>query len=193
MIVVSAQHVHLSQQDVEELFGEGHQLSPKLPLAQPGQFACEEQVRLIGPRGSIDRVRVLGPARTESQVEISRTEGYRLGINAPVRMSGDLDGTPGLTLEGPAGQVELRNGVIYAQRHLHMTPTDARKLGLQNGDVVRVRVEGEREVVFGDVAVRVSPTYKLEFHLDTDEANAADLDTGDVAYLASIQKRGHRG
>jgi acetate kinase len=192
-IGVSAHHVHLSQQDVEELFGEGHQLTPKLPLAQPGQFACEEQVRLIGPRGSIDRVRVLGPARNESQVEISRTEGYRLGINAPVRMSGDLDGTPGLTLEGPAGQTGLRNGVIYAQRHLHMTPTDARKLGLQNGDVVRVRVEGEREVVFGDVAVRVSPTYKLEFHLDTDEANAADLDTGDVAYLASIQKRGNRG
>jgi acetate kinase len=192
-IGVSAHHVHLSQHDVEELFGEGHQLTPKLPLAQPGQFACEEQVRLIGPRGSIDRVRVLGPARNESQVEISRTEGYRLGINAPVRMSGDLDGTPGLSLEGPAGRAELRNGVIYAQRHLHMTPTDARKLGLQNGDVVRVRVEGEREVVFGDVAVRVSPTYKLEFHLDTDEANAADLDTGDLAYLASIQKRGNRG
>mgnify|MGYP001037786380 FL=1 len=192
-IGVSAHHVHLSQEDVEKLFGTGHHLTPKLPLAQPGQFACDEQVRLIGPRGSIDRVRVLGPARSESQVEISRTEGYRLGINAPVRMSGDLDGTPGLTLEGPAGQAEIRNGVIYAQRHLHMTPTDARKLGLQNGDVVRVRVEGEREMVFGDVAVRVSPTYKLEFHLDTDEANAAELNTGDVAYLASIQKRGHRG
>jgi acetate kinase len=192
-IGVSAHHIHLSQQDVEELFGVGHELTPKLPLAQPGQFACDEQVRLIGPRGSIDRVRVLGPARSESQVEISRTEGYRLGINAPVRMSGDLDGTPGLTLEGPAGQVEMKEGVIYAQRHLHMTPTDARKLGLQSGDVVRVRVEGEREVVFGDVAVRVSPKFKLEFHLDTDEANAADLNTGDVAYLASIQKRGHRG
>jgi acetate kinase len=192
-IGVSAHHVHLSQQDVEKLFGQGHTLTPKLPLAQPGQFACEEQVRLIGPRGSIDRVRVLGPARNESQVEISRTEGYRLGINAPVRMSGDLDGTPGLTLEGPAGQAELRNGVIYAQRHLHMTPTDARKLGLQSGDVVRLRVEGEREVVFGDVAVRVSPKFKLEFHLDTDEANAADMNTGDVAYLDGIQKRGHRG
>jgi acetate kinase len=192
-IGVSAHHVHLSQRDVEKLFGEGHELTPKLPLAQPGQFACEEQVRLIGPRGSIDRVRVLGPARSESQVEISRTEGYRLGINAPVRMSGDLDGTPGLTLEGPTGQAELKKGVIYAQRHLHMTPTDARKLGLQDGDIVRVRVAGEREVVFGDVAVRVSPQYKLEFHLDTDEANAADLNTGDVAFLDSIQKRGHRG
>jgi acetate kinase len=192
-IGVSAHHVHLSQNDVEELFGPGHKLTARLPLAQPGQFACEEQVRLIGPRGSIDRVRVLGPARSQSQVEISRTEGYRLGINAPVRMSGDLDGTPGLILEGTAGQVELTNGVIYAQRHMHMTPTDARLLGLENGDVVRVRVEGERELIFGDVAVRVSPKFKLEFHLDTDEANAAELDSGDVAYLDGIQKRGNRG
>ena len=192
-IGVSAHHVHLSQGDVERLFGPGHELSALSPLSQPGQFACEEQVRLIGSRGSIDRVRVLGPARSQSQVEISRTEGYRLGINAPVRMSGDLDGTPGLILEGPAGQVELRNGVIYAQRHMHMTPTDARRLGLENGDVVRVRVEGARELIFGDVAVRISPKFKLEFHLDTDEANAAELNTGDLAYLDGIQKRGNRG
>ena len=192
-IGVSAHHVHLSPDHVEQLFGEGHELTPSAPLSQPGQFACEEQVRLIGPRGTIDRVRVLGPARRESQVEISRTEGFRLGIHAPVRMSGDLDGTPGLFLEGPAGQVELRNGVIYAQRHLHMTPTDARRLGLQSGDVVRMRVEGERELIFGDVAVRVSPKFQLEFHLDTDEANAAELNTGDIAHLDGIQKRGNRG
>jgi len=192
-IGVSAHHIHLSQQDVEALFGPGHELTPVAPLAQPGQFACQEQVKLIGPRGSIDRVRVLGPARKESQVEIARTEGYQLGINAPVRMSGDLDGTPGLTLEGPAGQVELKEGVIYARRHMHMTPTDARRLGLQNGDIVRIRVEGDRELIFGDVAVRVSPKYKLEFHLDTDEANAAQLNTGDVAHLDGIQQRGNRG
>jgi acetate kinase len=138
-------------------------------------------------------VRVLGPARKESQVEIARTEGFRLGINAPIRMSGDLDGTPGLILEGPEGQVELKEGVIYAHRHMHMTPTDARNLGLQNGDLVRIRVEGERELIFGDVAVRVSPKFKLEFHLDTDEANAAELNSGDVAYLDSIQRRGNRG
>jgi acetate kinase len=108
-------------------------------------------------------------------------------------MSGDLDGTPGLYLEGPAGQVELKNGVIYAQRHMHMRPTDARRLGLEDGDVVRVRAEGDRELIFGDVAVRVSPKFKLEFHLDTDEANAAQLNSGDVAHLDSIQKRGHRG
>jgi acetate kinase len=191
-IGVSAHHIHLSQDDVERLFGPGHELTPTSPLSQPGQFACREQVRLIGPRGSIDRVRVLGPARGQTQVEISRTEGYRLGINAPVRMSGDLDGTPGLLLEGPAGQIDVKHGVIYAQRHLHMTPTDARRLGLQNGDVVRVRAGDERELVFGDVAVRVSPKFKLEFHLDTDEANAAELNTGDVAFLESIQKRGNR-
>lgn len=189
-IGVSAHHVHLSQEDVERLFGAGRQLTPRTYLLQPGQFACEEQVRLVGPRGSIDRVRVLGPARSKSQIEISRTEGYRLGINAPIRMSGDLDGTPGLVLEGPAGQVEIKNCVICAQRHIHMTPADVRSFGLRNGDEVRVRVEGKRELIFGDVVVRVSPTFKLEFHLDTDEANAAELDTGDVAYLESIQKRG---
>lgn len=191
-IGVSAHHVHLCQADVERLFGAGHQLTPRSPLSQPSQFACEEQVRLIGPRGSVDRVRVLGPARSQSQVEIARTEGFRLGINAPVRMSGDLDGTPGIILEGSMGQIELPQGVIYAHRHMHMTPTDARRLGLENGDMVRVRVEGDRELIFGDVAVRISPKYKLEFHLDTDEANAAELNTGDVAYLDSIQKRGNR-
>lgn len=192
-IGVSAHHVHLSQRDVERLYGRGHQLTPQSPLSQPGQFACTETVRLVGPRGSIDRVRVLGPVRSETQVEISRTEGYRLGINAPVRMSGDLDGSPGLVLEGPAGRVELEQGVIYAQRHLHLTPTEARRLGLESGDVVRVRAGDERELVFGDVAVRISPKFKQELHLDTDEANAADLDSGDVAYLDSIQKRGNRG
>ncbi|MFZ5918107.1 MAG: acetate/propionate family kinase [Chloroflexota bacterium] len=188
-IGVSAHHVHLSQKDVERLFGVGHQLTPRSPLSQPGQFACEEVVRLIGPRGSMDRVRVLGPARSQTQVEISRTEGYRLGIHAPVRMSGDLDGTPGLIVEGSAGQIEIESGVIYAQRHVHMTPADARRLGLQNGDTVRLRAEGERELIFGDVAVRISPKFQLEFHLDTDEANAAQLNTGDVAYLDGIQER----
>lgn len=190
-IGISAHHVHLSQADVGRLFGKGYELSPRTPLSQPGQYAAQEAVKLIGPRGTIDRVRVLGPARSQTQVEISRTEGYLLGIHAPVRMSGDLDGTPGLTLEGPNGHIEVKKGVIYAMRHLHMTPTDARRLGLQDGDVVRVRAGGERELVFGDVAVRVSPKYQLEMHLDTDEANAADLNNGDLAYLESIQNRGN--
>jgi len=192
-IGVSAHHVHLSQADVERLFGAGHQLTPHSPLAQPGQFASKEQVKLTGPRGSIDRVRVLGPARNTTQVEISRTEGYRLGINAPIRMSGDLDGTPGLQIEGPEGQIEIKRGVIYAQRHIHMSPDDSKRFGLREGDVVSIRAGGEREVVFGDVVIRTSPQYELEFHLDTDEANAAQLDNGDEAFITTIQRRGNRG
>jgi len=191
-IGVSAHHVHLSQEDLEKLFGLGHELTPLAPLSQPGQFACEEQVSLIGPKGRIDRVRVLGPVRSQTQVEISRTEEFRLGINAPVRMSGDLDGSPGLILEGPKGQVRLDQGVICAQRHIHMTPEDALRFGLRDHDVVSVRVEGDRLVIFGDVVIRVSPKYALEMHLDTDEANAAVISTGDVGYLDSIQRRGNR-
>jgi len=191
-IGVSAHHVHLSQEDLEELFGPGHELTPLAPLSQPGQFACEEQVSLIGPKGRIDRVRVLGPVRSQTQVEISRTEEFRLGINAPVRMSGDLDGSPGLILEGPKGQVRLDQGVICAQRHIHMTPEDALRFGLRDHDAVSVRVEGDRQVIFGDVVIRVSPKYALEMHLDTDEANAAVISTGDVGYLDSIQRRGNR-
>jgi acetate kinase len=191
-IGVSAHHLHLSQEHLEALFGPGHELTSRAPLAQPGQFASEEQVSLIGPRGRIERVRVLGPVRSKTQVEISRTEEYRLGIDAPVRMSGDLGGSPGLILEGPVGQIRLTEGVICAQRHIHMTPEDALRFGLRDGDVVSIRVEGERSVVFGDVAVRVSPKYALEMHLDTDEANAAQVSNGDVGYLESIQRRGNR-
>jgi acetate kinase len=191
-IGVSAHHIHLSREHLEALFGAGHELTPRTPLAQPGQFASEEQLSLIGPRGRIDRVRVLGPVRAKTQVEISRTEEYRLGIDAPVRMSGDLGGSPGLILEGPEGQVRLEEGVICAQRHMHMTPEDALRFGLRDGDVVSIRVEGERSVVFGDVAIRVSPKFKLEMHLDTDEANAAQVSNGDVGYLESIQRRGNR-
>jgi acetate kinase len=192
-IGVSAHHVHLSPKHLEQLFGPGHELTPRTPLAQPGQFACEEQVSLIGPKGRIDRVRVLGPVRPNTQVEVSRTEEYRLGLDAPVRMSGDLTGTPGLILEGPEGQVRLEEGVICARRHIHMTPEDALRFGLRDGDTVSVRVEGQdRGVIFGDIAIRVSPKYKLEMHLDTDEANAAEVSTGDVGYLESIQQRGNR-
>jgi acetate kinase len=155
-------------------------------------LAAQEQVSLIGPKGRIDRVRVLGPVRAQTQVEIARTEEFRLGIDAPVRMSGDLSGTPGLILEGAQGQIRLEEGVICAQRHLHMSPEDALRFGLRDGDVVRMRIEGTREVIFGDVVVRVNPRYELELHLDTDEANAAQVSTGDVSYLESIQRRGNR-
>lgn len=190
---VSAHHVHLSQADVEKLFGPGHQLTPHSPLSQPEQYAAQEQVKLIGPKGVIERVRVLGPARSTTQVEISRTEGYRLGINAPIRMSGDLDGTPGLQMEGPAGTIDIKRGVIYAQRHIHMSVDDADRFGLRDGDVLSIRAGGEREVIFGDTVVRVSPKFALEFHLDTDEANAAQLNSGDAVFIDSIQRRGNRG
>jgi len=191
-IGISAHHVHLSPEDLETLFGAGHELTPRAPLSQPGQYAAEEQVTLIGPRGRIERVRVLGPTRSKTQVEISRTEEFRLGIHAPVRMSGDLNGSPGLVLAGPEGEIKLEEGVICAHRHIHMTPEDALQFGLRDGDAVSVRIEGQRETTFGDIVVRVSPKYKLEFHVDTDEANAAQVTSGDVGYLVNIQSRGNR-
>jgi acetate kinase len=189
-VAVSAHHVHLSQAHVEQLFGPGYKLTPRADLSQPGQFACEEMVTLVGPRREIPNVRVLGPVRKQTQVEISRTEEFQLGISAPVRMSGDLDGSPGLVLRGPAGEVKLESGVIIAHRHIHMTPEDAQLFGLQDKDVVMVRVEGARELIFGDVIVRVSPDYALEMHVDTDEGNAAELTRGAIGYLEGIQRRG---
>lgn len=188
-VEVSAHHLHLAQEDVEALFGPGHQLHPVSELSQPGQYACEEKVTLIGPKGRIDNVRVLGPTRKETQVEIAMTEQFKLGIHPPIRESGDLKGTPGCVLEGPAGRVELKRGVICAQRHIHMSPDDAMTLGLRDRYVVRVRVEGDRELVFGDVVVRVNPNYRLAMHIDTDEANAAHLNTGVVGYIESVQRR----
>src|SRR5690606_29918367 len=171
-IEVSAHHVHLCQADVEALFGPGHQLTPQHELSQPGQYACEEKVHLVGPKGRIANVRVLGPTRRETQVEIAMTEQFKLGVQPPIRESGDLAGTPGLTLEGPAGSTVIERGVICAQRHIHMTPEDAMRLHVRDKYVVRVRVEGARELTFGDVVVRVSPSYRLAMHIDTDEGNA---------------------
>lgn len=192
-VAVSARHVHLSQEHVEALFGPGHTLTPFRPLSQPGQYSCDEKVTLVGPRRQLEGVRVLGPARKETQVEISRTDEFFLGIDAPVRASGDLANTPGLTLEGPAGRVELNHGVICAWRHIHMHPDDAAHFGVVDHDVVEVAIEGTgRDLIFGDVLVRVSPSYRLEMHIDTDEGNAAELpmhseatlvDTGGFARL----------
>ncbi|MBW2276499.1 MAG: acetate/propionate family kinase [Deltaproteobacteria bacterium] len=189
-IGVSAHHVHLCQDHVEQLFGAGHQLTPRNELSQPGQFACEERVNLVGPKGRVDRVRILGPARPRTQVEISRTEEFKLGIDAPIRASGDVESTPGLTLVGSAGELELAEGVICALRHIHVSPENALSFGLRDRDVVRVEVEGERSLVFGDVLVRVHPSFTLEMHIDTDEANAAEIDTGMSCTIDSIQRRG---
>ncbi|MDY0062589.1 MAG: acetate/propionate family kinase [Myxococcota bacterium] len=187
---ISAHHVHLSQADVDVLFGKGHQLTPFKPLSQPGQFACDEKVELVGPKGRISRVRVLGPVRPASQVEISRTEQYILGVDAPVRASGDVKGSPGLTLVGPVGEVQLKEGVICALRHIHMHPDDAQVYGLRDRDTVRVKVGADgRALIFGDVLVRVHPEYALELHIDTDEANAAEVASGMTATIDSIQHR----
>jgi acetate kinase len=187
LLEVSAHHIHLSQEHVEALFGKGHQLTWHSDLSQPGQFACKEQVNVVGPKGSINRLRVLGPPRKETQLEISMTEQFKLGIHPPIRESGDLNGTPGCILEGATGKITLEKGVICALRHIHMCPEDALRYGVKDKSTVRVRVKGKRELIFGDVLVRVSPNYKLAMHTDTDEANAAGLKTGDMVFIDGIQ------
>mgnify|MGYP001251394042 CR=1 FL=1 len=182
-VEISARHIHLCREHVEALFGAGHQLTHHADLSQPGQFACKEQLTIVGPKGRIERVRILGPERKATQVEIAMTEQFKLGIFPPIRESGDIEGSPGCTLEGPAGSIEIEKGVICALRHIHMTPAHALHYGVRDKDNLRVRVEGEREVVFGDVRVRVDPSFALAMHIDTDEGNAANLRTGVVGYL----------
>ena len=186
---MSAHHVHLAPDHVEALFGKGHELTHLKDLSQPGQYACDEVVALVGPRGRVERVRVLGPARKNTQVEISMTEQFQLGIAPPIRASGDIEESPGVTIEGPEGSVTIDKGVICAMRHIHMAPDDALQLGLRDRDVVMVRVKGERELIFGDVLVRVHPEYRLALHLDTDEGNSANIKTGDTGYVERIQSR----
>jgi len=188
-IEVSAHHVHLTQEHVEALFGAGHHLTRQGDLSQPGQYACQEQVTLVGPRGRVERVRVLGPVRKFTQVEIAMTEQFKLGIHPPIRESGDLKDTPGLTLEGPAGSVTIDKGVICAMRHIHMTPEDALRYGLRDKFTVRIRVPGDRELVFGDVRIRVDPNFRLAMHIDTDEGNAASIRTGMTGYIDGIQNQ----
>ncbi|WP_374712074.1 phosphate propanoyltransferase [Symbiobacterium terraclitae] len=183
IINVSARHVHLSPAHVEALFGPGYQLTVKKELMQPGQFAAEETVAVIGPKGSFPKVRVLGPARGASQVEISATDARTLGIPAVVRLSGNIAGTPGVILEGPKGRVELTEGVIVAARHIHMTPADAARYGVTDRQVVRVKTNGGRPLTFDDVIVRVRDDMALEMHIDTDEANAAGIKDGDIGEI----------
>jgi len=176
---LSNKHVHLSKEDIATLFGEGHELTPTKDLGQPGQFACEEKVDLVGPKGTIKGVRVLGPARKESQVEISFADSFIIGIkNVPIRDSGKLEGTPGIKLVGTKGEVQLQKGVIIAARHIHMQTAQANELGLKDKDIVKVKVGGERAVVFENVLLRVSDTYALELHVDLEEGNAALLHNG---------------
>jgi acetate kinase len=186
---VSAHHVHLSRKEVDILFGTGYELTCQSDLSQPGQFACKETVNLIGPKGRVEQVRVLGPLRNQSQIEISMTEEFKLGIKAPIRPSGDLEGSPGITLEGPKGTCSISQGVICSLRHIHTPPQDALSFGLKDRDTVMVKVKGERTLTFGDVLVRVNPDFRLSMHLDTDEANAANIRTGMVGDLTGVQDR----
>lgn len=170
-VASSARHIHLCRADVEKLFGAGYQLQEFKKLSQPGQFACKEQVTVVGPKGELKKVRVLGPERKETQVEIALTDSFALGIRPPVRMSGKISGTPGCKLVGPAGTAEVAEGVIVAARHLHLSGEQAAMFGLKDGQVVRLKSEGERAVIFDNVVVRAGKGHDMEVHIDTDEAN----------------------
>jgi putative phosphotransacetylase len=186
VVNVSARHLHLSPEDLEKLFGPGHQLTPMRPLYQDGHFAAAETVTLIGPRSRlISNLRILGPCRRQSQIELAFTDAISLGIDVPLRLSGDIAGSPGGVVMGPAGVVELKEGIIRAAMHVHMNPADAEFYGVKHRDVMKLRVGGAAGVTFTGVHARVDPTYKLEVHMDTDEANACGLRfTKDVQLFA---------
>lgn len=174
IVETSARHVHVTQETLETLFGKGHELTKKKDLSQPGQYACEERVTVVGPKKSLERVSILGPVRTADQVELSLTDARSIGVDAPIRESGDVAGSGACKLVGPCGEVELKEGVIAAKRHIHATPEDATALGVADKDVVSVKIDTDgRSLVFGDVVVRVSPKFALAMHIDTDESNAA--------------------
>ena len=175
MVETSARHIHVTQEVFEKLFGKDATLTKKKDLSQPGQYACEEKVKVIGPKGEM-AMSILGPMRADTQVEVALTDARKLGIAAPVRESGDIDGTPGCKLEGPCGSCEIDKGVIAAKRHIHLTPADAEKFGVRDKQIVSVEVGGEgRKLIFGDVVVRVSEKFAPAMHIDTDESNAAGL------------------
>jgi putative phosphotransacetylase len=177
VVEISARHVHVSKEDLETLFGKGYELTVKKELSQPGQFACQERIRVVGTKGEFPAVSILGPCRKDTQVELSLTDARSIGVTAPVSESGDIEGSGACKLVGPAGEVELAQGVIAAKRHIHATTADAEKMGLTNGEIVSVEIptSNGRNLTFGDVVVRVSDSYALAMHIDTDEANAAGM------------------
>ena len=186
IVETSARHVHLSKKDIEALYGEGAELTIKKMLSQPGQYACEQRVDIVGPKKTISGVIILGPARKESQVEVSLTDARTLGVNAPIRESGDIEGTPGIKLVNPANgaEVVLEKGVIAAKRHIHMTPADAAEFGVSDKEIVSVAIDTDgRKLVFGDTVVRVNETFALAMHIDTDEANAAGAGMNVTGYI----------
>jgi acetate kinase len=190
-IAVSARHVHLCRETLDALFGKGYELTPMKPLSQPGQFAANETVTLTGPKNKIEQVRILGPLRPKDQVEISRTDEFFLGLDAPVRESGHTENTPGMTLTGPYGSAHLQTGVICAWRHIHMHPDDAKEFGVQDKDIVSVDVDDpDRPLTFHNVLIRVSDKFRLEMHIDTDEGNAAEIRSGETGELLLTKSEG---
>lgn len=183
VVGVSNRHVHLDRNDMDVLFGPGSELTRVKDLGQPGQYAAAETVTIRGQKGELRRVRVLGPLRSETQVEISVADGFTLGVKAPVRDSGQLDGTPGIEIIGPNGSVKKARGVIVAKRHIHMTPEDARRYGLSDMQNISVQVDGPRGALLNQVLIRVSEKYALEMHIDVEEANALGLKTGDCVQM----------
>lgn len=174
LVETSARHVHLSQEHLEILFGAGYELTKKKDLSQPGQYACEERVTIVGGKKEMPGVSILGPVRKATQVELSLTDARSIGVAAPVRESGDIAGSGACKIIGPKGEIEITEGVIAAKRHIHATPADAEALGVENGEIVNVKIDTDgRSLIFGDVVVRVSDTYALAMHIDTDESNAA--------------------
>lgn len=180
---ISNRHIHVSDDDLITLFGEGATLTIKKDLSQKGQYAAEETVTIVGPKGKIAGVRILGPCRKQTQVEISRTDSFALGVAPPVRDSGNLAGSTALKVIGPKGEIDIPEGCIIAKRHIHMSLEDAENTGLKDKDIVSVRVDGERGIIFNEVLIRVNKDFSLEMHIDTDEANAAALKNGDVVTL----------
>jgi putative phosphotransacetylase len=174
---VSNRHIHLSQADLNSLFGEGYQMTKFKDLSQPGQYACKEMVTICGPKGAIEKVRILGPIRSKTQVEVLTGDSFKLGVVSQARLSGDLNGTPGITLIGPKGSVQTTEGLIVAQRHIHMTIKDAQSFGVHDGQMVGIQVDGPRGGIYNNVAVRANDASALECHIDTEEANAMSLNS----------------
>ena len=184
----SNKHLHLSEADLKALFGPDAELTPFKELVQPGQFACEEKVDIIGPKSTLFGIRIIGPTRPQTQIEISMTDARALGIDARVRESGKLEGTPGAKLVGPAGELELSEGVMVALRHIHLSPAEAEEAGLKDKDLVDVQTFGGRPLIFQDVLIRSGDAHRKEFHVDNDEANAAGIESGQEVEIISGPK-----
>ena len=183
LVEASGRHVHLSREDADALFGKGYEFKVKKDLSQPGQYACEERVDITGPKGTIKNVAILGPCRGKTQIEISMTDARQLGINAPVRLSGDIGGTPGCKISNNNREITVSQGVIVARRHIHVTPEDAQKFNIKNNDILKIKVFAKRPLIFDDICARISKDFSTAVHIDYDEANACGFSADTVGII----------